>query len=139
MKGASVWEALIGRELPNDPENERLAIGAALLAPQPHARRIAKLARPSAFYDLGREAMWRRIRNYLLERNSSWSDVELARFIKSLEIRRVTEMSAAEINGCIADAFWWHGPYYVGKVNEAATKRERIIAAVKSLRKAMDA
>ena len=135
MKGALVWERLIGEPLPYDDEAERYAIGAVLLAPDDQAKRIVKLALPWQFYDLGRERMWARLREAILK--GTWGDMALARLVKRLDTKH-PNMTAYEISVCINEAFWWHGPYYVAAVTRLARKRERIIRAVKELRKAMD-
>lgn len=141
---AKLRERLCESGLPWDDRAERQAIGAVLLAPREHQRRLVRKLYHGHFYDRGHGWLWDELGTWL---NKCKLALDTAEQLKAwLEKAEATERfkerfwgsAAGELRACIDIAFWWHGDWYVGRVLEVAKVRARITGAAEQLNRAMN-
>lgn len=142
---AKLRERLWESQLPWDDRAERQAIGAVLLAPNGHAKRLARRAYSGHFYDKGHAWLWEELGLALVRCKL---DLDSAEQIRSwLAKSEIMERFMAQFGGnvrkeiaaCLDIAWWWHGDRYVDRVIEAAKVRSRVMVAAENFSKAMDA
>lgn len=135
-------ERLNASALPYDDEAERCAIGALLLAPKVHAKRIGKRLWREHFYLEQHGWLWERA-SYAVSR-VEWDDVvDVYRwFRKDQWAQRYHDRyggSLAElVASCLEAGFWWHGIYYCDRVLAAARVRARIKTAANNLSESLN-
>jgi replicative DNA helicase len=137
-------ERLYESGLPWDNEAERAAIGAVLLAPNGHSKRLVRRAYSGPFYDPAHGWLWEELGTALVKCKLLLEDeARISEWLsKSHVLRRYREKHGAglrqEIGKCL-DCFWWHGDWYVNRVLEAAKVRAKIEVACNQLQTAMEA
>lgn len=136
-------ERLFASQLPWDDEAERSAIGAVLLAPNGHAKRLVRRAYAGHFFDKGHGWLWEELGLALVKRKLELdSDVQVYDWLCDSKIlSRFREQffgsCGAEIMRCLDSGFWWHGDYYIDVVLKAAKARSRVITAAELLHEAL--
>src|SRR5687767_1389239 len=106
---AALRERLHASGLPWDNEAERAAIGAVLLAPNGHSRRLVRRAYAGHFYDPGHGWLWEQFGTAFREK----MDLDIECFMWLMEHRRIARTYyekfggrlSAELRHCIEPGF----------------------------------
>ena len=136
-------ERLLRSGLPCDLEAERAAIGAVLLAPNGHSKRLVRRAYSGHFYDPAHGWLWEELGTALVKCKLSLDDErEIAEWLsRGNVLRRYREKYGAslwwEIDSC-TNCFWWHGDYFIDRIIEVAKIRAKILTACENLQTALD-
>lgn len=127
--------------LPWDDAAERHAIGALLLAPHDWQRKLSTKLYSGHFYDKGHGWLWEELGTAI----TKWKlNYVFGDWLQRMEIqRRFNEQFGGglgrEIAFCTQGCFWWHGPWYIGRVLVAAKVRSEVMGSAERLGKALDA
>lgn len=141
---AKLRERLADSALPWDDEAERGAIGAVLLAPNIHARKMVKRAFSGHFFDRGHGWLWEQISQALTKNILTDRERSIASWLRAADIaarfrRQFFGRAGNEIAACLKTGFWWHGNYFIDRVLLAAKTRAGVVNAAEQLGKALDA
>jgi replicative DNA helicase len=141
---AKLRERLWESQLPWDDSAECAAIGAVLLAPNGHAKRLSRRAYRGHFYDKAHGWLWEELGLALVKGNLRLDDQDQIReWMQNAKIlsrfrSQFYGDGFREITACLNTGFWWHGDYYVDQVIKAAKVRARVIAAASQLGEALE-
>lgn len=131
--------------LPYDDWAERQAIGAVLLAPNGHSRRLVRRAYSGHFYDEGHGWIWEQlgialVRSRLLLENEAQIGEWLQKScVAGAFHERFGYRLSREVLECVEPGFWWHGDWYIDNVLVAAKLRAKVISHAEQLKEALDA
>lgn len=144
-KAGTLYERLLDCQLPYDLDAERCAIGAVMLAPNGHAKRLSRRAYRGHFFDEARGWLWEEIGLALVKCKFVFDDEpQIGEWIAKSRIIKRFETTwrgclIKEMRQCMDAGFWWHGDWYVDQVVSAAKVRAKIVTATDHLREALDA
>jgi hypothetical protein len=128
--------------LPWSDEAERAAIGAVLLAPTEHAKKLVVRTYSGHFYDRGHGWIWEQMSAAIIKGNTRFDETtEGYRWLRKIHgpfKERFLGSVTKEIEACVADCFWWHGKWYIDQVIKAAKLRANVMNAAENLSKSLD-
>jgi hypothetical protein len=131
--------------LPWDEEAERGAIGALLLAPREHAVKLARRARGHYFLLKPHGWLWGRLTYAITQKRLDIGDNGDFQYWAAREriVRKFRQRYHQSIvpiaERCLEAGMWWHGPWYIQRVIEAAKARIRIVQSAEHFKQAIDA